>query len=193
MSSIQEKKKCIAWIIGNIRFHTDKLASIFHYIMNKEHLIDNVVFLSDEDFMNHNCPRSVLQFKVNHNFEEVEYSISYFQKNTDISHQTSDLETIYYAIRLNSTPLGICIQQENMDPLNVYNVIYSIPSKTNISEDLGVKIDLNQLDSFLNQILEQGRNKSLYQRLTNEALDKHNKELFYRITNLMKLEKKLIK
>ncbi|MCX2829168.1 YpiB family protein [Bacillus sp. DHT2] len=189
MYKVQEKKKFVAWIIGNIHFHSQDLGHIFHYILNYDHVLNNVFFINDEEFNIYNKLNRVLQFKVTHDFEEIDQTIQYSHAKDGKKHTSSNLEMIQNAIRFNSsTSLAIYIQQEDADIINYYKALTTIPYEFDTQKELDVKVDSEKLDSFLNQILENGRNRAMY-RLIDEALETRDEELFYRVTNQYKAEK----
>ncbi|PGL85650.1 hypothetical protein CN931_08565 [Bacillus sp. AFS054943] len=186
MITVNKKKKLVAWIIGNIHFQSEELAGVFHRFMKCDYMLNNIYFISDEEFEMYSGYNSVLQFKINEEYEEIINSVKYTNVKNREKFTTSNLDTIKDAIRINSsTLLAIYIQKADENCSSGYKALTTIPFEDDSQDNLSLKINMGELDAFLNQILENGRNEAMYNRLINNALDTNDEALFYRATKLL--------
>lgn len=167
--SVNEKKDFIRWFLNHYQLKRRECVWILNYLMSHDQLMEKVHFVEQAQY----CPRGLVMST--HCVDEVPFR--FYKANV----MTTDAEKSFHDIRLNR-------EEEIYIQLNFHaaNLAHQYAAVLEENPYLPKSLQVNEKDRLLaekflsSSIHEFQRSKLL--KLIDEALDKGDKETFYRLT-----------
>ncbi|WP_044749085.1 ReoY family proteolytic degradation factor [Bacillus alveayuensis] len=172
--SVNEKKDFIRWFLNHYQLKRRECVWILNYLMSHDSLMEKVHFVEHAQY----CPRGIIMST--HCVDEAPFK--FYKKNV----MTTDAEKSFHDIRLNKDE-DLYIQ------LN-FRLAYNSPEYAAVLEEnpfVPRNFSVNKKDRLIaEKILEESIRSFQMEKLLqqiDDALDRHDKEAFKRLTDQLKL------
>ncbi|WP_243290052.1 ReoY family proteolytic degradation factor [Bacillus sp. FJAT-47783] len=174
--SVHEKKDFIRWFLNHYQLKRRECVWILNYLMSHDSLMEKVHFVEYAQY----CPRGIIMST--HCVDEVPFR--FYKENV----MTTDAEKSFHDIRLNK-------DEDLFIQLN-FRLAYNSPEYAAVLEENPFKprnLHINEKDRLIaERVLEESirtfQKEKLLQEI-DEALDRHDKEAFEKLTEQLQLLK----
>lgn len=169
---IIDKKTFVRWFLKNFQLKRRECVWILNYLLSNDSLLENIHFVEEA----HYCPRAIVMSSVDSNG----VPFRFYKGNI----MTSDAEKSFHDLRLNpNESMYIQLNFPNIPPSGQYLAVLEenpyMPKYLHISEK-----DRLIAEEMLNNSMLAFQEEKLLKEI-DDALDKGDKERFYKLSNLL--------
>ncbi|MBX9158541.1 IDEAL domain-containing protein [Bacillus cereus] len=181
MRTIDKNREFVEWLLAVGKFKTKHVIGILVHAKKFNHTLENIQFLSDEEYKALTGKRRVLVVKMNRYFEEIDGATELRILDVDGTYDTRNLDDALNGLRIGSgSPFYMYIQMEGIVGADNYTSVTEKVSEFDIEVRTGSKSDELPIHEF-RDIARAVADEVTYRKEIDKALDDRDEPRFHRL------------